>query len=123
MLQSIADRGLAEWNLMVRGVMQVWEVARLLGLENEFERRMADDPDGRLTEAVARAGNHCAECAQSATLLRQVLMASETHGVAANASAAVRPILRQQSRPLQSFTPRRRWNRAQGAVMGTAAHR
>ncbi|HSV74472.1 MAG TPA: hypothetical protein VLH79_12005 [Chthonomonadales bacterium] len=77
MLQSIADRGLAEWNLMVRGVMQVWEVAQLLGLEDEFEHRMANDPDGRLAEAVARAGNHCAECAHSAALLRQMLIAPE----------------------------------------------
>jgi hypothetical protein len=54
---EIYDRRFTDWNYLVRGLVEVWEVAHLVGLERELEQLLAQDRGGALTDLVARVGN------------------------------------------------------------------
>jgi hypothetical protein len=58
--KGFEQRSHADWNYLVRGLVQVWDVARALGLEEELEERLAGDCEGTLVERLARLGNNCA---------------------------------------------------------------
>jgi hypothetical protein len=45
-----------EWNHAVKGLMEVWELARLLGLEKSLESQLESD-DGTLARELGRMGN------------------------------------------------------------------
>jgi hypothetical protein len=54
------ERPFAEWNHLVRGVMEAWEVARLLGQEQEFEQQVMLDADEATIEHFGEVGNSSA---------------------------------------------------------------
>lgn len=58
--ERLHDRSFAEWNYLVRGVVEIWELARLLGVEHALEQRLASDDDCRFVERIGRLGNDCA---------------------------------------------------------------
>jgi hypothetical protein len=45
-----------EWNHAVKGLVEVWELARLLGLERSLEAQLAND-DGTLALHLGKLGN------------------------------------------------------------------
>ena len=54
---NLVDRSFTEWNYLVRGIMAAWELARLLGENEAFERQLAGDTDGTFVKHVGRVGN------------------------------------------------------------------
>lgn len=60
----LSERPFPEWNHLVRGLMEAWEVAALLGKERSLERLIAEDPDGSIVELYGEAGNRSARRAQ-----------------------------------------------------------
>lgn len=54
--ENLHERRFHEWNYLVRGLVEVWELARAYGLERQLEAALACDPGG-LVERVARIGN------------------------------------------------------------------
>jgi hypothetical protein len=46
----------AEWNHVVKGIVEVWELARLLGLEKSLEAQLQCD-DGTLAQELGEMGN------------------------------------------------------------------
>ena len=76
----LQKRPFDEWNYIVRGLVTVWDLAAAVGLEQDLERRIIRDVDGRLTEKLARIGN---ECGDLADLLRLRALAVGTSGPAA----------------------------------------
>src|SRR5687767_13514444 len=71
--ESLHQRSFSDWNYLVRGLVEVWELARLLGLDEELEEQLARDEDGSLTEQLGRYGN---DCAAVAVLVQRRLRAS-----------------------------------------------
>jgi hypothetical protein len=55
--QSLQDRPFTEWNYIVRGLMEMYELARAAGVETRFERMIEQDSEGTLIEMLGRAGN------------------------------------------------------------------
>ena len=52
-----------DWNFAVRGLMEIWELARLTGVEGELEALLREDHGGALTDRLARLGNECCSLA------------------------------------------------------------
>ena len=52
----LQNRCFTEWNYVVRGVVEIWEMARLLGLEQELEQLLARDEECELVELLAKIG-------------------------------------------------------------------
>lgn len=63
---SLCNTRLVHWNYVVRGVVEIWEIAREGGWAQELERLLEDDEDCRLVETVGRLGNEL--LSRSATL-------------------------------------------------------
>jgi hypothetical protein len=55
--EGFDHRRFAQWNEVLRGLVEVWELARRMGWQEEFERFLALTPDDRSVELVARIGN------------------------------------------------------------------
>src|SRR5205807_1371117 len=55
--QSLQDRPFTEWNYIVRGLIEMYDLARAAGVETRFERMIEQDTEGTLTEMLGRAGN------------------------------------------------------------------
>lgn len=53
-----------DWNHTVRGLVEIFDLARMMGVENDLEYYLNHDRDGELTELLARIGNDCATLAQ-----------------------------------------------------------
>ena len=53
----LTERSFAEWNYLLRGIVEMWEVARGLDEQDELEERLAEDADGTAADAMGRAGN------------------------------------------------------------------
>jgi hypothetical protein len=71
--ERLHHRRFAEWNYLVRGLVEVWEIARLVGLEEQLEQRLAEDRDGSLTEMLGEIGNECASLAGRLNAYRRLL--------------------------------------------------
>lgn len=81
--EALQQRRFTEWNHLVRGLMEVWELARMAGLEEDLEACLRRDHDGSLAELLGKIGNECVSLAavlsagirarESADLLRAVL--------------------------------------------------
>jgi len=56
---QLQQRSFTEWNHIVRGLMEVWELAQLLGVEPYLEEQLAADEDGRLSDLLGKLGNDC----------------------------------------------------------------
>ncbi len=65
---EIHERRFDDWNNLVRGLMEVWELARLLGMERELEALVLQDRGGALTDRLARFGNECGTMAKLLSL-------------------------------------------------------
>jgi len=51
------ERRFADWNYLLRGLVEVWELARWLHVERAFEEALRTDSDGLLAEEIGRIGN------------------------------------------------------------------
>jgi hypothetical protein len=56
---ELQHRTFTEWNHIVRGLIEVWELARFLGIETCLEEQIAADDDCSLTDLLGRLGNDC----------------------------------------------------------------
>lgn len=54
---NLTQSRLVHWNYVVRGIMEIWELAALAGWERDLERMLEADEDCRLAEALGRLGN------------------------------------------------------------------
>jgi hypothetical protein len=66
--EELHERRFDDWNYLVRGLMEVWELSRLLGMERELEQLLAQDRGGALTDRLARMGNECGTLANLLSL-------------------------------------------------------
>ena len=56
--KALQDRKLVEWNFLVRGIVEMWEMASLVGLEGVLDDHLGRDIDGRLAENLGKLGNY-----------------------------------------------------------------
>src|SRR5262249_219363 len=55
--KNLHHKGFVEWNEVVKGLVEFWELAERYGLERYLEYRLAQDQDGALTVRISRIGN------------------------------------------------------------------
>ena len=55
--ERLTANSFAHWNFLIRGLMEVWEVAIQSGWEKDLEQLMEEDDDGRVAEELGRLGN------------------------------------------------------------------
>jgi hypothetical protein len=108
---QLEQRRFLEWNYLVKGLMQVWEIARLLEREAHLEQLLQNDGDGALMDRLAHLGNQlcpvfdylrmCDYLQQDILLVHQALSI-------ASASTQTVPALRAMTEALSYFeeTPR-----------------
>src|SRR5579883_722492 len=53
---NLQRRSYVEWNYLVKGLVEVWEILELLHLEHYLEARLESD-DGSLAERLGQLGN------------------------------------------------------------------
>ncbi len=70
--EGLENRPFTEWNFLVRGVAEAWEVAQLTGTEAALETRLAQDTDGSFVEKLARLGNQSHPVARLFALRRAI---------------------------------------------------
>ena len=51
--ENIKNRPFSEWNELVKGVVQAWELARVFQCEEELERFLTSDAHGNAVEFIA----------------------------------------------------------------------
>ena len=61
--EDLHYREFSDWNYVVKGLVEVWDLASELGLEELVESHVMHDHDGTVTELLARIGNDCAALA------------------------------------------------------------
>jgi len=54
--EALQQRPFAEWNYLVKGIVEVWELARSLGFEETLEEHLSRDEEGRLAELLGCLG-------------------------------------------------------------------
>lgn len=54
--ESLQQRPFTEWNCLVKGIVEVWELARSLGFEQTLEEHLSRDEEGRLAELLGCLG-------------------------------------------------------------------
>lgn len=54
--ENLHHRRYAEWNYLIRGMVEVWELFRMLGIEHDLEKLLEADEDGTLFELLGRIG-------------------------------------------------------------------
>ena len=54
---KLQQKNFVEWNYLVTGLMEVWEVANQMNLEQPLERKLEQDSDGTLAEWLGHIGN------------------------------------------------------------------
>ncbi|MDW8366094.1 MAG: hypothetical protein RMK49_09650 [Abditibacteriales bacterium] len=54
--EALQQRPFAEWNRLVKGIVEVWELARSLGFEQTLEEHLSRDEEGRLAELLGCLG-------------------------------------------------------------------
>jgi hypothetical protein len=52
------ERPFAEWNALVKGIVEVWELARSFGMEPTLEEHLSHDEKGHLAELLGWLGCH-----------------------------------------------------------------
>jgi len=60
---GLENRRFGEWNCLVRGLMEVWELAKRQGVERQLEEHLIADQSGMLTELLGRLGYVCSSAA------------------------------------------------------------
>lgn len=53
---ALQQRPFAEWNRLVKGIVEVWELARSLGFEETLEEHLSHDEEGRLAALLGCLG-------------------------------------------------------------------
>ncbi|HZP82251.1 MAG TPA: hypothetical protein VFB21_11485 [Chthonomonadaceae bacterium] len=76
-----------DWNHRVKGLMAVWELAFLLGLEDRLEENLCRDTTGALAERCVQLG-HTAALLTTALLLPQELSKQADGGLSLNENGA-----------------------------------
>src|SRR5687767_14695715 len=56
---QLQHRSTTEWNYIVRGIIETWELARFLGIERYLEEQLAADEDCSLADLLGKLGNDC----------------------------------------------------------------
>lgn len=54
--EALQQRPFTEWNCLVKGIVEVWELARSLGFEQSLEEHLSRDEEGRLAELLGCLG-------------------------------------------------------------------
>ncbi len=54
--EALQQRPFAEWNCLVKGIVEVWELAQSLGFEETLEEHLSRDEEGRLAELLGCLG-------------------------------------------------------------------
>jgi len=54
---KLQDQSFVEWNHVVKGLVRVWEMARLMGQEAALEARLLCDSEARLAQMLGALGN------------------------------------------------------------------
>lgn len=54
-----------QWNRMVKGLVEVWDQAEVMGVEESLEWHLRNDMDGQLAALLSRVGEHEEERAHS----------------------------------------------------------
>lgn len=70
--EELQGRRFAEWNYVVKGLVEMWELARWMGMEEEYEALLRADQEGTMTDLLARIGNECTSLAQLLSLRMEV---------------------------------------------------
>jgi len=55
--EQLQQQTYMNWNHTVKGLMRVWEMARVFGLEADLEQRLLDDQDGAFALRLGEIGN------------------------------------------------------------------
>lgn len=55
--ERLQDRSFVEWNYLVQGIMEIWELARFYGVEECLEERLRHDHDATLAIWLGQVGN------------------------------------------------------------------
>jgi hypothetical protein len=56
----LQERRFTEWNEILKGIMVLWDMACLLGLEQDFEARLRSTENEAALKRLGRLGNQCA---------------------------------------------------------------
>ncbi len=74
--ETLHHRRFTEWNYMVRGLVTVWELFRLAGMEEVLEQYLCRDQDGVLVDRLARIGNECSTIESAVEMRSKAIAAS-----------------------------------------------
>jgi hypothetical protein len=74
----LRDKRFHDWNHVLRGVVEAWELARMLGTEEQLEQQLMEDQDGTVAERVGELGHDCAQRALTLGRLAQLQHAEDT---------------------------------------------
>jgi hypothetical protein len=55
--EELQYRSFVEWNELVKGLVQVWDIAHLLGISSCLSQQLQNDQDGTLVEQLGQIGN------------------------------------------------------------------
>jgi hypothetical protein len=55
--EQLQQQTYMNWNHTVKGLMRVWEIARVFGVEADLEERLHDDTDGSIARRLGEIGN------------------------------------------------------------------
>lgn len=55
--EKFQDRSYVEWNHLVRGIVVIWEMAQMLGLDRYLEERLRAEDGHLVAERLGRLGN------------------------------------------------------------------
>lgn len=73
--EQLHQRHFSDWNYLVRGLVEIWDLFHMVGLEEELEQHLTLDQDGMLTEMLGRIGNDCSTLASILSVHSTVLAA------------------------------------------------
>ena len=82
--ENLARRRFSDWNYLVRGIVEVWEFAKLLGVQEHLEQQLAMDDEGHLAELLGKLGNDSLSLAH-VTRLRCYALSYHENGRASQA--------------------------------------
>ena len=56
--EVLQNRSFVEWNFVVKGLVQIWELARMLGIEQALEEQLKADHTAELSVRLGHIGNN-----------------------------------------------------------------
>ncbi|HLK60232.1 MAG TPA: hypothetical protein VKU00_26960 [Chthonomonadaceae bacterium] len=105
--ESLQEQSFVTWNHIVKGLVQVWEMARLMGLEARLEARLLCDRDAALARRLGELGNDPVRMANVLRHCLEMLSVEETtHMLCVAASRPIEgPVASEDRREADEETP------------------